>query len=1013
MVMRDEYCMMKVGKRRLSKSSYKVILIIFVSLSILVIVPNIPKSYAHAFVIDSNPAPSTSLNTPPSQVEITFVDPIDIRYSQIKVLDANGKAIQNNDWHFTSDDHTKTAVTLPPEIPNGIYTVYTKVLDATDGHSTTNAFVFAVGVPIPQNQANSKTNVSFLDIVSIPDTLARYPSLVGQIIVVGAAFSSFWLWGPISRISRLNNAFESTRIKIDKSMTKIVLIGAIIILGGDFAMIASEANSINAGLLEAINTSFGNLWIIRLALSLILFGIALVIYLKQKKLATILPRSQSVMLFGIGITVLATTTLISHGAASGKILPPIFDFVHNVVASLWIGSVIYLAFVVMPRLRQTHDDHTSISILSVIIPRFSTIVVALLGIVVITGPSLLYVLENNLSLTLVSIYGEILVVKLSLAGAMIGLGAFNQRIIQQKAFNAIPLSTSDLHSKSLTMQNVDSNNNINSIGKSILSQFNKSIKIEAIIGFILIASIAILVDSGLPAIQFQNELVQQQQQIPQIFAFANPLQSESQNQFTETSFTDNGNKIVFSIQPFFAGTNKVTISFLDRNNNPININSTKITLDQIDKGIGPLAVNNAQQISPGVFSVNTAAFAIPGNWQAQVEGITTQTGALNVVTTFDNLYVKPNLNQLQANITEYKIPDNKALPLYPIFDKIRNVIWVGDTAINSGRIWEFDPSSKQYTEHKINGINIITAAAMDFNNNIWYIDPITKVLGYYEPESDKNQKYSIPNNDTVSGLVIDNSDNPWLTVANSGKVLKFDVQTRTFDSINLSANSIPLGISMDQSTGQMWVAESGSGKIANIDPAQNYKITEYSPTNGTLSSPTSILFDSVTGKVFVTEHDGKAVSVFDPLIRTFQKYQTDPQGLPFGMTFDANHDLWVAQHTLNKIAVIDPRTGKNTEFDIPSASSFTQWITADSQGDIILAEQRANALGILTSSLKPGFVENTEQGNSSLGVPLGFSYADVAGPAMASGLVAIAFFYSQSVIDLKKSVRQVKKSYQM
>lgn len=1008
--MKDGDYMIKVRKMR--KSSAKIILLIFVSLSILVAVPNIPKSYAHAFVIDSNPAPSTSLNTAPSQVTIDFVDPIDIRYSQIKILDANGKAIQNNDWHFTSDDHTKTAVTLPSGIPNGIYTVYTKVLDATDGHSTTNAFVFAVGVPVPQNQANAKTNVSFLDIVSIPDTLARYPSLVGQIIVVGSAFSSLWLWGPISRISGLKNASESTRVKIDKSMTKIVLIGAIIILGGDLAMIASEANSINAGLLEAINTSFGTLWIIRLVFSLVLFGMALIIYLKQKKSVTILPKSQSVMLFGIGIVVLATTTLISHGAASGKILPPIFDFIHNVVASLWIGSVIYLAFVVMPKLKQMQDDHTSMSVLSLGIPRFSTIFVALLGIVVITGPSLLYVLENNLSLTLASIYGEILVVKLSLAGIMIGLGAFNQRIIQQKALNAISISP-DSYNKSLTIvQSTDSNNIISSNGKSILSQFNKSIKIEAIIGFILIASIAILVDSGLPAIQFQNELVQQQQQIPQIFAFANPLESASQNQFTETSFTDSGNKIVLSIQPFFAGTNKVTISFLDRNNNPININSTKITLDQVDKGIGPLAVNDAQQISPGVFSVNTAAFAISGNWQAQVEGITTQAGALNVVTTFDNLYVKPNLNQLQANITEYKIPDNNALPLYPIFDKIRNVVWVGDTAINSGRIWEFDPSSKQYTEHKINGINIITAAAMDFNNNIWYIDPITKTLGYYEPDSGKNQKYSISNNGTAGGIVIDNSDNPWLTVASTGEVLKFDVQTKTFHSINLPANSVPLGISLDQSTGQIWVAESGSGKIANIDPAQNYKITEFSPTNSTLSSPTAILFDSVTGKIFVTEHDGKAVSSFDPLIKTFQKYQTDPQGLPFGMTFDANHDLWLAQHTLNKIAVIDPRTGKNTEFSIPTASSFTQWITTDSQGDIILAEQRANALGILTSSLKPGFVENTEQGNSNLGVQLGFSYADVAGPAMAGGFIAVAFFYSQSVTDYKKSVKQVKKSYQ-
>jgi copper transport protein len=300
---------------------------------------------------------------------------------------------------------------------------------------------------------------------------------------------------------------------------------------------------------------------------------------------------------------------------------------------------------------------------------------------------------------------------------------------------------------------------------------------------------------------------------------------------------------------------------------------------------------------------------------------------------------------------------------------------------------------------------------MDFNNNIWAIDSYSKILVYYEPDSGKQQLYKIPSNDTISGLTIDNSGNLWMTSSSTNQLVEFNIPTKTFHSINLPANSLPLGISIDQSTNQIWIAESSSGKIANVDPSQNYKITEYGPNNDTLSSPTAILFDPVTGKVFVSEHDGKAVSAFDPLTKTFQKYNTDQNGLPFGMAFDANHDLWLAQHTLDKITVIDPRTGQTNEFSIPTSSSFTQWVTADSQGDIILAEQRANALGILTTSLKPGFVENTAQTNVSLGVPLGFSYADVVGPVIAGGLVTVAFFYSKSVIDIRNSTRQVKKSF--
>src|SRR4029077_232287 len=315
-----------------------------------------------------------------------------------------------------------------------------------------------------------------------------------------------------------------------------------------------------------------------------------------------------------------------------------------------------------------------------------------------------------------------------------------------------------------------------------------------------------------------------------------------------------------------------------------------------------------------------------------------------------------------------------------------------------------------YTEHKINGTNVITATAIDFQNNIWYIDPITKIVGQYMPDNGKDQKYYIPNNGTASSIVVDNANNIWLTVSSTNEVLKLDGKTKTFQSIKLPENSVPLGIATDQSTGQVWVTESGLGKIANIDPAQNYKITEYGPANGTLASPTAILFDPVTNHVFVSEHDGKAVSAFDPLLKTFQKYSTNPQGLPFGMVFDANHDLWLAQHILNKVTVIDPRTGKNVDFDIPSPSSFTQWITTDSQGDIIIAEQRANALGIITTSIKPGFVANTEA-STTIGLPLGFDYADVAGPSIAVGLVAVAFFYSKSVMDLRGSIRQVKKIY--
>ncbi|HJW19412.1 MAG TPA: copper resistance protein CopC, partial [Candidatus Nitrosotalea sp.] len=363
-------------------------------ISAIIIIPSAPKSYEHAFVEKSYPFASQSLSAPPSEVDVYFSDPVDIRYSEIKVLDSDGNQIQENDQHYINNDQTALSVSLPLNIENGIYTVSTKVLDQTDGHVTEDAFAFGVGQDVPKSIANSLTLNSYQN-VSIPETLARFPSLLGQVIVTGIAASTLWLWNPISRIPRLSESLLQIRVKIDTSMTKMVVIGSIITLAAGFAMIIVQAWSINASILDAISTKFGNIWILRMLASSVLFVLSFTIYQKIRKTPTIIAKKYSLLLLGTSLLVLSTTSLISHGSATGQIVPLLLDFCHNVFASLWIGGIIYLAFVVMPQIKQITNFNLSLSTLFILIPRFSTLAITVLGAVLITGPFLLYTLENN------------------------------------------------------------------------------------------------------------------------------------------------------------------------------------------------------------------------------------------------------------------------------------------------------------------------------------------------------------------------------------------------------------------------------------------------------------------------------------------------------------------------------------------------------------------------------------------------------------------------------------------
>src|SRR2546425_8518676 len=393
----------------------------------------IPKAYAHAFVIGSDPFPSQSLPTPPAKVVVRLSEPVDIHYSSIKVLDAGGKELDIKDDHYVNGDHTTLSVTPPPHIKDGVYTVSTKMLSETDGHVTENAFVFGVGqTTIPNAIANGATSQSSQ--LYLPEAVARFPSLVGQVIVVGGAFATLWIWKPVSKISWLSDTIKALRRMIDNRIAILMIIGSGILLASDFGMIYAEAKSLDVGIVEAIGTKFGAVWIVRLVTSFVLIGLSALLFRNQRKSKGTITKNGIIYgLLGVGLIALLTTSVVGHGAALAPAsIPILIDFTHNVAASLWIGGIIYLAFVVVPIIKRSQTDgYVKASLLSLVLPRFSTIPVVILGIIVITGPFLLYLLEPNLALTLASLYGKALIAKLILAAVMIGIGAYNQMIIQR------------------------------------------------------------------------------------------------------------------------------------------------------------------------------------------------------------------------------------------------------------------------------------------------------------------------------------------------------------------------------------------------------------------------------------------------------------------------------------------------------------------------------------------------------------------------------------------------------
>src|ERR687892_317827 len=409
--------------------------------------------------------------------------------------------------------------------------------------------------------------------------------------------------------------------------------------------------------------------------------------------------------------------------------------------------------------------------LSILIPRFSTVVVTLLGIAVITGPVLLFALESNLSLTVASVYGQILAIKLGLAGVMVAMGAYSQFVVQKKAV-AIMASSSTAGGDGVTAQHTDK-----------LRHYGKIFKAEAGVGIALLFMVSLMANGALPSGQFP---AYEREELDVQAAFAEAPRVD----FMRTLYTPEGT-IKLDISPFAVGQNTFTLSFFEQDDsNATGIESATLKLTQLERAIGPITVETTEQ-SDNMFSAD-AAFSLPGIWHIEIEGVNTQ--GSNMLASLD-VNIKPSISNIQFDTKIYNMSantsnnnSNNVLPLYPIFDMERQSIWVGDSLPGSGAIWQLDIATGNYTMHKINATHV-TQSVLALDDSLWYIDPLgtqnNGVVGLYNPADNSSSRYVIPEEGITSGIAIDKNGGLWvpLVVANGAdKVVKFDASTEKFSS---------------------------------------------------------------------------------------------------------------------------------------------------------------------------------------------------------------------------------------
>jgi copper transport protein len=353
---------------------------------------------AHALVRSSDPASGALLQTAPAEVLITFTEPPDPSLSVIRVLDSNGRDVENGKAKVPAGDRDSLTVALA-RLPKGVYTVTWRTVSKTDGHVTAGSFAFGVGVS-PEGAAPPGGSAS------IPASPSPPP--------LGVAGRWAFYWGLAVLLG--GGVFLG-------HITRTLPRGSRAIIGGAWLLAAAGLVAMAVAERSAVGVSYGALFdshagrqLLARGAALLVGGIGVGIVLVQRRWTAVPPLGLAA---AAGLLVHAYA---GHAAAasSQRWFNLTVQWLHLVAVSVWIGGLVWLFAVLLDR---SHPDR------GVVVRRFSTLAGFALAVVVATGVA--RELDEvgwpgSWARLVDTAFGITLLVKVGLVAGLVALGARNR-----------------------------------------------------------------------------------------------------------------------------------------------------------------------------------------------------------------------------------------------------------------------------------------------------------------------------------------------------------------------------------------------------------------------------------------------------------------------------------------------------------------------------------------------------------------------------------------------------------
>ena len=559
---------------------------------------------AHATVVTSSPSDGARLETAPTEVTLEFDEGVSLGAGYARVLGADGEQVDTGGASVTDDVLT---IPLRGDLPDASYVVTWRVVSA-DSHPVSGAYAFVVGDGELTPATDVETGPGVDPVVAALLPLARWTGFAGLALGLGIPVFLALCWPA---------GWASPRARrLTVAGLAAVGVGGLLsfLLQGPYAGAVGLSGVVDPQLLgTTLSSAYGVTLLVRVGLAAALLAL---VTLRPSRSAPGVPWLAGGGVLGLGLVL--TTAATGHPVAGSLPgLAVVVTAVHVAAMTVWLGGLVALLAVVL-------RPGVPAGELSAALPRYSRLAAGSVAALVVTGIVQSVREVGSPEALVATTYGWVLVAKLVLVLALLGVAGVSRVWVQQRlgaprpgrrrvvahAFSADDRASS-ADDREPSAEEEDAAAQRSEAAVSDVAPFRRSVLIEVAVAAVVLALSAVLV--GTP---------------PAKAAVAQPVDVTLPLQ----SATGTDGSVQVSLDPARPGTNVLHVYLFDDSGQLAQPQSLRVTLTEPQQQIGPLEVV-LEPAGPG-HSVGDAAIPTAGTWTVTVSVRLDEFTALTADTTF-------------------------------------------------------------------------------------------------------------------------------------------------------------------------------------------------------------------------------------------------------------------------------------------------------------------------------------------------------------------------------------------